>query len=185
MWCYADKVLSTPKTWHVSNHSNPEVLWRFLDTSRGSKIDLLKFERPVCRGLGKEKYLVIISKMIFTHSSLDTFEATAIKDELRIFKGIFKEEYLIVILLFLHKNIWSGYSLEVPRWGYLMSTDNLRVGELTLNPLGFWPLLFEPRLGHMWKSQVLLVGGQMVFPWVPRFSSPFDDIPLWWTIGSI
>ena len=48
---------------------------------------------------------MIISKMIFTHSSLDTFEATTIKDELRIFKGIFKEEYLIVILLFLHKNI--------------------------------------------------------------------------------
>ena len=37
------------------------------------------------------------------------------------------------------------------------------IRELTLNPLGFSPLWFEPSLGHMWESQVLLTDGQMVF----------------------
>ena len=38
-----------------------------------------------------------------------------------------------------------------------------RIRELTLNPLGFSPLWFEPRSGHMWESQVLLTDGQVVF----------------------
>ena len=37
------------------------------------------------------------------------------------------------------------------------------IGVLTLNPLGFSPLWFEPRSGHMWESQVLLTHGQVVF----------------------
>ena len=54
------------------------------------------------------------------------------------------------------------------------------IGELTLNPLGFSPLRFEPRSGHMWKSQVLLTDGQVVFPLgSPVFAS------LWWTRGLI
>ena len=48
-------------------------------------------------------------------------------------------------------------------------------GELTLNPLGFSPLWFEPRLGHMWESQLLLTDGQVVFPWFLRFSPTFDE----------
>ena len=49
------------------------------------------------------------------------------------------------------------------------------IGELTLNPLGFSPLWFKPRSGHMWESQVLLTNGQVVFPWVLRFSPTFDE----------
>ena len=49
------------------------------------------------------------------------------------------------------------------------------IGELSLNPLGFSPLWFEPRSGHMWESQVLLMDGQVVFPRVLWFSSTFDE----------
>ena len=49
------------------------------------------------------------------------------------------------------------------------------IRELTLNPLGLSPLWFEPRLGHMWESQVLLTDGQVVFPRVIRFSPTFDE----------
>ena len=49
------------------------------------------------------------------------------------------------------------------------------IRELTLNPLGFSPLRFEPRSGHMWESQVLLIDGQVVFLWVLRFSPTFDE----------
>ena len=49
------------------------------------------------------------------------------------------------------------------------------MGELTLNPLGFSPLWLEPPLGHMRESQVLLRDGQVVFPWVLRFSPTFDE----------
>ena len=49
------------------------------------------------------------------------------------------------------------------------------IGELTLNPFGFSLLWFEPRSGQMWKSQVLLTDGQVVFPWVLRFSPTFDE----------
>ena len=49
------------------------------------------------------------------------------------------------------------------------------IRELTLNPLGFSPLWFEPRSGHMWESQVLLTDGQVVFLRVLRFSSTFDE----------
>ena len=45
----------------------------------------------------------------------------------------------------------------------------------TLNPLGFSPLWFEPRSGHMWESQVLLTDGQVVFLRVLRFSPTFDE----------
>ena len=51
----------------------------------------------------------------------------------------------------------------------------LWIGELTLNPLGFSQLWFEPRSGHMWESQVLLTDGQVVFPRVLRFSPTFDE----------
>ena len=37
------------------------------------------------------------------------------------------------------------------------------MGELTLNPLGFSPLWFETRSGHMWESQVLLTDGHAFF----------------------
>ena len=47
--------------------------------------------------------------------------------------------------------------------------------ELTLNPLGFSPLWFEHRSGHMWESQVLLTDGQVVFLRVLRFSPTFDE----------
>ena len=40
---------------------------------------------------------------------------------------------------------------------------------MTLNPLGFSLLWFEPHSGHMWESQVLLMDGQVVF--FPGFSS--------------
>ena len=46
---------------------------------------------------------------------------------------------------------------------------------ITLNPLGFSPLWFEPRSGHMWESQVLLTDGQVVFLRVLRFSPTFDE----------
>ena len=47
------------------------------------------------------------------------------------------------------------------------------IGELTLNPLGFPPLWFEPCSGHMWESQVLLTDGQVVFfPWFFSFRPP-------------
>ena len=49
------------------------------------------------------------------------------------------------------------------------------IGELTLNPLGFSPLWFEPRSGHMWESQVLLTDGQVVFPQVLGFLPTFDE----------
>ena len=49
------------------------------------------------------------------------------------------------------------------------------IRELTLNPLGFSPLWFEPRSGHMWESQVLLTDGQVVFLRVLRFSPTFDE----------
>ena len=45
----------------------------------------------------------------------------------------------------------------------------------TPNPLGFSPLWFEPRSGHMWESQVLLTDGQVVFLRVLRFSPTFDE----------
>ena len=47
--------------------------------------------------------------------------------------------------------------------------------ELTLDPLGFSPLWFEPGSGHMWESQVLLTDGQVVFLRVLRFSPTFDE----------
>ena len=47
--------------------------------------------------------------------------------------------------------------------------------QLTLNPLGFSPLWFEPRSGHMWESQVLVKDSQVVFPLVLRFSPTFDE----------
>ena len=41
----------------------------------------------------------------------------------------------------------------------------LWIGEMTLNPgLGFSPLWFDPRSGHMWESQVLLMDGQVFSP---------------------
>ena len=46
---------------------------------------------------------------------------------------------------------------------------------MTLNPLGFSPLWFEPSSGHMWESQVLLTDGQVVFLRVLRFSPTFDE----------
>ena len=49
------------------------------------------------------------------------------------------------------------------------------IRELTLNPLGFSPLWFEPSSGHMWESQVLLTDGQVVFLQVLRFSPTFDE----------
>ena len=49
--------------------------------------------------------------------------------------------------------------------------------ELTLNPSGFSLLWFEPRLGHMWESQVLLTDGQVFFPQVLGFSLTFDEWP--------
>ena len=52
---------------------------------------------------------------------------------------------------------------------------SLVVGELTLNSLGFSPLWLEPRSGHMWESQVLLMDGQVVFLGVLRFSPTFDE----------
>ena len=45
--------------------------------------------------------------------------------------------------------------------------------ELALNPLGFSPLWFEPRSGHMWESHVLLTDdGQVLFPWFSGFPPP-------------
>ena len=43
---------------------------------------------------------------------------------------------------------------------------------VTLNPLGFLPLWFEPCLGHMWESQVLFTDGQVVFPGFSGFHPP-------------
>ena len=45
----------------------------------------------------------------------------------------------------------------------------------TLNPLGFSLLWFEPCSGHMWESQVQLMDGQMVFPWVLPLLPTFDE----------
>ena len=44
-----------------------------------------------------------------------------------------------------------------------------------VNPLGFSPLWFEPRSGHMWESQFLLTDGQVVFLRVLLFSPTFDE----------
>ena len=52
---------------------------------------------------------------------------------------------------------------------------SLGKGELTLNPLSFSPLWFEPRSGHIWESHVLLTDGQVAFPRVLRFSPTFDE----------
>ena len=49
------------------------------------------------------------------------------------------------------------------------------IGELTLNPLYFSPLWFEPRSGDMRETQVLLTEGQVVFPRVLRFTLTFDE----------
>ena len=46
---------------------------------------------------------------------------------------------------------------------------------LTKNSLFKKPLWFEPRLGHMWESQVLLTDGQVVFLRVLRFSPTLDE----------
>ena len=43
------------------------------------------------------------------------------------------------------------------------------IGELTLNSLGFSPLWFEPRSGHMWESHVLLKDGLVFFPGLSGF----------------
>ena len=45
----------------------------------------------------------------------------------------------------------------------------------TTTPTFFSPLWFEPRSGHMWESQVLLMDGQVVFPRVVQFSPTFDE----------
>ena len=41
-----------------------------------------------------------------------------------------------------------------------------------IDPLGFLPLWFEPRTGHIWESQVLLTDGRVVFPGVSGFRPP-------------
>ena len=46
---------------------------------------------------------------------------------------------------------------------YLQIAGPRNLVDRTLNPLGFSPLLFEPRSGHMWESQVLLADGQVFF----------------------
>ena len=69
--------------------------------------------------------------------------------------------------------VWSESSLSV--WRDVASMTTLTIRELTLNPLGFSPLWFEPRSGHMWESQVLLTDGQVVFLRVLRFSPTFDE----------
>ena len=46
------------------------------------------------------------------------------------------------------------------------------IGELTLNPLGFSPLWFDPSSGHIWGSQVLLTDGQVFFPGFSGFRPP-------------
>ena len=58
---------------------------------------------------------------------------------------------------------------------YLQSMVGFRslVDKLTLNPLGFSTLWFEPRSGHMWESQVLLKAGQVGFPGFSSFFPPF------------
>ena len=63
--------------------------------------------------------------------------------------------------------IAGALHLEVVLWLLL-------IRELTLNPLGFSPLWFEPSSGHMWESQVLLTDGQVVFPQVLQFSPTFE-----------
>ena len=44
----------------------------------------------------------------------------------------------------------------------------------TPNPLGFSVLWSEPRMGHKWESQVLLMDGQVAFPQVLLISPTFD-----------
>ena len=41
-----------------------------------------------------------------------------------------------------------------------------------VTPLGFSALWFEPRSGHMWESQGLLVDGQAFFPVFSGFRPP-------------
>ena len=41
--------------------------------------------------------------------------------------------------------------------------------------LGFSLLWLEPHSSHMWESQALLTDGQVVFPWILRFSATFDE----------
>ena len=64
------------------------------------------------------------------------------------------------------------------KFNYLMANsadlDQL-ASSLTHNLLGFSPLWFKPRSGHMWQSQVQLMDGQVVFPQVLRFSPTFDE----------
>ena len=67
------------------------------------------------------------------------------------------------------------YKMVSPAWVAQLDAPSDWIRELTLNPLGFSPLWFEPRSGHMWESQVLLTDGQVVFLRVLRFSPTFDE----------
>ena len=63
-------------------------------------------------------------------------------------------------------------------WRKIGSVFSLKIGLasfITLSPLGFPPLWFEPRSGHVEFSQVLLMDGQVVFPRVLCFSSTFNE----------
>ena len=51
-----------------------------------------------------------------------------------------------------------------------LASSALWIRKLTLNPLDFSLLWFEPCSGHMWESQVLLMDGQGGFsPGSPVF----------------
>ena len=67
-------------------------------------------------------------------------------------------------------HMWDIFRQKVIGWQELAYTYTWR-----FNLLGFSPLWFEPRSGHMWESQVLLTDGQVFFLRALRFSPTFDD----------
>ena len=87
-----------------------------------------------------------------------------------------KTHFLMAVHMYIgwQNVIWNTdwYTLESIRFHTGLVTRKGWIRELALNPLGFSPLWFEPRSGHMWESQVLLTDGHAVFP---GFSGLLND----------
>ena len=111
--------------------------------------------------------------------SLSLMETVCMKCQI-LFSGKNKENiskcYLLKILprrpsINGEKNLFFSIDLVAQTAGPCSLVD----GRVILNPLGFSPLWFEPRLGHMWERQVLLTDGQKGFPRILRFLPTFDE----------
>ena len=83
--------------------------------------------------------------------------------------------HMIYAFLFNDTNIFGVCFKLCSIQNHSVINDVIKCKEVPLNPLGFSPLWFEPRSGHMWESQVLLTDGQVVFLRVLQFSPTFDE----------